>query len=192
MTSAPDSDPGDKSSRPGLWMAIAGVCAVAAVGLGVWAFTLKSDLDDAEATIARQTQQLASSRQRIEAQRQDAAKTEASEKAFGERAVARYRRVRAHLLKEEQSEANLAQQVKTEAAQLQQARSQTASADTAEERAAAQLRQARRESRLAAACARGSVAAFNEFFNASDADAGANAALRKLEQLQDDCEAALQ
>ena len=57
-----------KDARPTVWIAIAAVCALAAIGLGIWAFTTKSDLDDANATIDSQEQQLASGRQTARAE----------------------------------------------------------------------------------------------------------------------------
>ena len=50
-------------ARPTAWIVIAVICALAAIGLGIWAFTTKSDLDDANATIAKQKKELASSQQ---------------------------------------------------------------------------------------------------------------------------------
>ena len=44
-------------------MIVSGVLALVAIGLGIWAFTTKSDLDDANATIDQQNQQRASEEQ---------------------------------------------------------------------------------------------------------------------------------
>lgn len=44
-------------------MIVSGVLALVAIGLGIWAFSTKSDLDDANATIDQQNQQRASEEQ---------------------------------------------------------------------------------------------------------------------------------
>ena len=49
---------------PTVWIVLTAVFALAAIGLGIWAFTTKSDLDDANATIDQQDQQLASERRK--------------------------------------------------------------------------------------------------------------------------------
>jgi chromosome segregation ATPase len=163
---------------------VAAVFLLVAIGLGIWGLSTKSDLDDAQATISEQQRELAAGRQR-------AAEQEASEKAFGERAERAYRAVRARLISARREESDLKGQIDQETAQLQQARRQVAAADNATARADAQLKQANEETDVAAACARGTVDAVNRFFDATSARAGANAALRRLEDLQPKCEAAV-
>lgn len=59
-------------------MIVAGVLALVAIGLGIWAFTTKSDLDDANAQIDELNRQGSSERQAAQSE-------EARLQAFGER-----------------------------------------------------------------------------------------------------------
>jgi chromosome segregation ATPase len=172
------------AARPTLWIVIAAVCALAAIGLGIWAITTKSDLDDANAKLDKQQQQL-------QAQEASAATTESSERAFGAAEKARYRRVRRGLIRANREESDLNARIGTERAQLRQAQAELASANTVAERRQAQLNVLREQHDVAAACARGAVASINDMVDASTATAGARAALKKLESLQPDCQDAL-
>jgi hypothetical protein len=178
-------DSQSQGGRPTLWIALTAIFALAAIGFAIWAFTTKSDLDDAEATIDRQQQQLASLEQR-------ASRREAAERAFGERAVRAYRRVRRRLLRARGEERRLHATINREAGELKQARQELDNAQSDAQREAAELRHARERGEVAAACARGTVDAINEFFDAASARAGANRAMRQLERLQNQCEAAVQ
>jgi hypothetical protein len=170
---------------PTVWIVLTAVFALAAIGLGIWAFTTKSDLDDANATIDQQEQQLASERRK-------AGQQEASEKAFGERAEAAYRRVRRRLLRARGEESNLRGTVEKEAKEYKQAQDDVAAADSQDEKEAAQLKAAREKTDVAGACARGTVDAINEFFGAVSARAGADRAMRELEKIQGRCQSAVQ
>ena len=50
----PQGDAG-KQKRPVVWMILAGVAIVAALGLGAWALLLNDDLNDTEAQLEAQT-----------------------------------------------------------------------------------------------------------------------------------------
>jgi hypothetical protein len=178
-------DSQSQAGRPTLWMALTAIFALAAIGFAIWAFTTKSDLDDAEATIDRQQQQLASEQQR-------ASRREAAERAFGERAERAYRRVRRRLLRARGEERNLHATIEKEVGELRQAQREVANAQSATQREAAELRHARARGEVAAACARGTVDAINKFFDAESAQTGANRAMRELERLQPRCESAVQ
>ena len=175
----------EQGKPPIVWIAVTVVLALAAVGLGIWAFTTNSDLDDANATIEQQRRQLASEQRR-------AGRREQAERAFGERAVRAYRRVRRRLLRARGEERNLRATINKEVGELDQARREVADAQSANAQQAAQLKQARERTDVAAACARGTIDAINEFFNAASARAGANRAMRELELLRPRCESALQ
>ena len=164
---------------------VAAVCALAAIGLGIWAFTTKSDLDDANATIERQKERLAS-------QSQTATAEEQRLQAFGSRERAAFRRVRRRLAGERAEASRLQQRVQAEAATLEQTRQEVANADSQEEREAAELKQAQAATRLAAACSESAVEALNKFFNAATVRAGANRAVAQLQSTQTECQQASQ
>jgi cell division protein FtsL len=171
-------DSQSQGGRPTLWIALTAIFALAAIGFAVWAFTTKSDLDDAEATIARQEQQ--------------ATRTEQAERAFGERAERAYRRVRRRLLRARGEERNLHATINKETGELRQAQREVTNAQSDAERDAAELKHARARTEVAAACARGTVDAIDKFFDAESAKAGANRAMRELERLQSSCQSAVQ
>ncbi len=171
-------------SRPTLWIGIAVVCALAAIGLGIWAFSTKSDLDDANAKIDKLEQQSTS-------QEAAAASTEANDLAKDVAEKARYRRVRRSLISTRRQKENLHRRIQIESGQLSEARTQLANANTVAERRRAQLNVAQQERDVAAACARNSVAAMADFFDASSATVGARAAVKKLQTAQPLCEQAL-
>ncbi len=163
-----------------MWMAIAGVLALVAVGLGIWAFTTKSDLDDANATIDRQKQQLASEEQTSQSE-------ETRLQAFGARERAAFRRVRRRFIREQAQARNLKATIEKESGELDQARDEASSAESQEEKDNAALKTAREEAQLSSACVQGAVSAIDRFFNAASARAGANAAVRELESIQEQC-----
>lgn len=165
-----------------VWI-VAAVCALAAIGLGIWAFTTKSDLDDANATIDRQRQQIASSKQM-------AAESETRLRAFGRRERAAYRRVRRRLVRERAVAAQLERKVENEAAQLEQARRDVANAQSENQREAARLKEQREAAQLAVACSQGAVDAMRHFFDAANPRRGANRAIAQLETIQSECRTA--
>jgi cell division protein FtsL len=181
-----------QGKSPTVWMVLTAVFALAAVGLGIWAITTNSDLDDAEATIEQQRRQLASGERRLETEERRSARVEQAERAFGRRAVRAYRRVRRRLVRARGEERELRVTIDKEAGELNQARREVANAESAEAREAASLQHARERADVAAACARGTLDAIDEFFNAASAEAGANRAMRELERLRPRCESALQ
>jgi cell division protein FtsL len=178
-------DSQSQGGRPTVWIALTAVFALAAIGFAIWAFTTKSDLDDAEATIDQQNQQLASAERR-------ASRREQAERAFGERAERAYRRVRRRLLRARGEERNLHATINKETGELRQAQREVANAQSDAERDAAELKHARARTEVAAACARGTVDAIDKFFDAESATAGANRAMRELERLQSSCQSAVQ
>ncbi len=170
-------------ARPTAWIVIAVICALAAIGLGIWAFTTKSDLDDANATIAKQKKALASSQQAATAEEQQLS-------SFGRRERAAYRRVRRGLIRENAKAAGLQKRIKDEAAQLQQARTDVANAQGQSEKEGALLKQAQSKARLATACSASSIDALNRFFDATTTRQGARAAVAQLESTQQECKTA--
>jgi hypothetical protein len=164
-------------------MVVAGVCAVAAIGFAVWAFTTKSDLDDANATIDRQREALSAARRTARAQEQRLG-------AFGRRERAAYRRVRGRLVREDADAADLQKRVKTEASQLEQARTDVSNARSQDEKDAARLKQEGARARLAIACSASAVDALQRFFDSASAREGARKAVAQLRATQQECQSA--
>jgi hypothetical protein len=177
--------------RPTVWMAIAGVCAVVAIGLGIWGLSTKSDLDDANATIEQRDAQLAQEQSQLSGEERSAAATEAKEQAFGQQARQRYQAVRGRFVSEQKRADQLRSDITRESQQLTAARDAAADAQGQDEQLRARLKQAREQHDLAGACARGSLSAIDEFFDADDAKSGADKAISRLEDLQDECQAAV-
>jgi cell division protein FtsL len=177
------------AARPIAWIVATAIFAIATVGLGIYALTTKSDLDDSDTTVARQNKELAAARRQLAGQEQKAASTEAKETAFGRRAERAYRRVRRRLISAKREDVNLEGQISREVSELRSARAQI-EADSATEKADAQLKASQQETDVAAACARGTLDSINKFFGAASATVGANRAMRQLERLQPLCQKA--
>lgn len=169
-----------RDSSATVWMAAAAVLLLAAIGLAVYAFTTKSDLDDANATIDNQKQQRAS-------QEQTAQSEEARLAAFGKRERAAFRRVKRRFIREEGQERRLRGTINKEAAELEQSRNEASAAEGQGQKDKAALAVARQEAQLAAVCVQGAVSAIDRFFSAATARAGANAAVAELQSIQDQC-----
>jgi hypothetical protein len=166
-------------------MIIAGVLALVAIGLAIWAFTTKSDLDDANAQIDDLNQQQTS-------QQQTARAEEERLRAFGERERAAFQRVKRRFIREEAQARNLRATITKEASDLDAARNEASAAESADQKAKAALSSARQQAQLASVCVQGAVNALDKFFNAASAKAGANAAVAELESIQDQCNKANQ
>lgn len=154
-------------------MIISGILALVAIALGVWAFTSNSSLNDsdsdleaANATIAKQKRQLAS-------QEQTAQTEEARLQAFGTRERAAFRRVKRRFIQEKTQEGRLKGTIDKEAADLDQARNEASSAESQDQRAKAALTVAQQKAQLSAVCVQGAVAAIDRFFSAASAKTNA-------------------
>lgn len=173
----------DTQQRPTTWIVISAVLALVAIGLGIWAFTTKSDLDDANA-------QLDSQKQRLAAQQGAATSEEQRLEALGARERAAFRRVQRRFVSEEDLAKGLRGKISQEASQLQQTSSNLSSAEGQEQRDEAALKQAKQTSSLASACMQGAVSALNKFYNAANSRQGGRAAVAELEAIQNDCQSA--
>lgn len=161
-------------------MVISGVLALVAIGLGIWAFTTKSDLDDAN-------DQLDAQRQAQTSEQQAAASEQERLTAFGDRERAAFQRVKRRFIREEAQARNLKATIQKESSDLDAARNQASAAEGEDQKAAAELKTARQQAQLASVCVQGAVNALDKFFNAASAKAGANAAVAELESIQDQC-----
>jgi hypothetical protein len=161
-------------------MIIAGVLALVAIGLGIWAFTTKSDLDDAN-------DQLDAQKQAQTSQQQAAQSDEQRLTAFGDRERAAFRRVKRDFIREEAQARNLKATIQKEGSDLDAARNQASAAESEDQKAAAELKTAQQRAQLASVCVQGAVNAIDKFFNAASAKAGANAAVAELQSIQSQC-----
>lgn len=179
-----------EDGSPTLWMGLTALFAVVAIGLGIWAFSLRSDRDDAQKTVDSQKAQLAS-------QEQGASKEETGLSDEDKQTRAAYLRVRRNLISADRRDTDFKAEVDRQAAELSKAQDDVKSADTADDKAAAQLREARKARELSVACAQGTVDIIDGFLDATAAGAGGNAgpgakaAMKKLEQLEPGCKQAL-
>jgi hypothetical protein len=164
-------------------MIISGVLALVAIGLAIWAFTTKSDLDDANAELDATQQERASEQQTAQSEEQRLT-------AFGDRERAAFRRVKRRFIREEAQARRLRATIEKESSELDQARNQASAAESGEQKEAAELKAARQQAQLASVCVQGAVNALDKFFNAASAKAGANAAVAELESIQDQCKKA--
>lgn len=173
-----------KAERPTLWMAIGGVATVIAVVAIVWALTLRSDRDEAQASAERAQAAVVAERGQLSDGERRAAAQEAKEQAFGEQALRRFRAVRGKFVKERSRADDLVADVDQETRELTQAQG-------AEQSVRGQLAAVQARADLAGACARGVVAVMDKFFEAEDVQRASDRALSHLEQLQDKCREAV-
>lgn len=176
-----------KRPAPTVWIVTAGVCAALAIGFAIWAFTLKSDRDDTQSQLTAAQSETAREQSALSEEERSAAETEAKEKAFGTKFKNRYNAVRDRFIAEEKQADDLKDEVAREKQELAQAQSAEKQAQGQDASLQAQLKTADSRLDLAAACARGSVAALDEFLAAPTVRAGADKALKRLEDLQDQC-----
>ena len=166
------------------WVVATIVFALAAIGLGIWAFTLQSDVDDKDAQIAAQRQQL-EQQQDAAGQLQQAAGGLAEDLQQGMSALG-------DELDQLQGAADASQEQTQEA--IEQAEQAAADASDRAEAAEDDVEQARAEADEASAraetleaCARGYLSAIAGAFDAESIDAGIDAARTEFEALSGSC-----
>lgn len=188
----PPDGPGSESrgSSATVWMAAAAVLVLAAIALAVYAFTAKSDLDDANATLDRANAAIARQDRQLAREERGAGSEEASLRGFGERERAAFRRVRRRFVRAEAKAAALKKTIDKESAELDRARSRASSAEGQEQREQTALNAAQQETQLSQACVQGAVVAIDRYFNASTARAGRSGVVKELESIQEQCKSA--
>jgi hypothetical protein len=172
------------SARPWLWIGLTAFFALLAIALGIWGFSKKSDLDDARADEAQLRRQLGDAQETAE-------QTETQQQTVEAKTKRAYRKVRRRFVREKQRTAAFRRDIRTQRRELAQARQQVANATTDDERRAARLKAANEQADVAAACARGALDSIDRFFEATDPDKGANAAVASLQDLQGQCQDAV-
>ena len=171
------------------WVIATVVLAVAAVGLGVWAFSLKSDNDDKDAKIASQQQQL--DQQQTTAADAAGKLKDAASGIAGDAQQAlqdlgtQLDQVQGTATATQQDVDQAINDAQTAAADAK-ARVQKAGND-ALEKAQAQADEASARADEAAACARGYLSAIGSVFDAESITAGVEQAKTDIQGLQGSC-----
>ena len=170
------------------WIIATVVLLVAVVGVGAYALSLRSDVDDKDAKIAAQQQQL-EEQQGVADDVQDAAAglAEDAQQAFGELG---------DQIDEIESQAEATQEETEQAiadaeqaAEDAQARAESAQDDV--EEADARADEAEAQAQAAGACARGYLAAIGGAFDAGSVSEGVSQAMSDIEELNASCRDAL-
>jgi hypothetical protein len=197
----PPAQPSTAHGRPTGWIVATVVCALAAIGLLVWALVINSDLSDKKAALSKS--QRTASRQRATIARQNAAISSQTQQsrarvAAGQRLVARAKRTYAHIRAQFITAARAAVTLNL---QLAQAETKLAQANTnlmkARQTAAgpaqtaavksAQITLAQARADLTAVCARELVDAMRRIFSSPTTETGVNAQVARLQGLQATC-----
>jgi len=174
---AAGSDPAKKAK---IWMIVAIVLGLIAIGLAIWAVTTNSDLDDANAKVKTQQAAIANADSDVKAEEKNAEKIEAAE-------LAEYKRTR-HVLNK--SKKTVAQQQKNIAKQKQdvvQAQSDLDNANTENARLKAEVNLTKQQLQVAQACQSGTISAIDSVFSAPNAKAGIARLNNDLADLSKDC-----
>jgi chromosome segregation ATPase len=166
------------------WIIATVVLVLAVVGLGVYALSLRSDIDDKDAQIASQQQQL-EEQEGVADDVQDAAAglAEDAQQALGELGD-RIDEIESQAAAS-QEETQAAIESAEQAAAAGKARADSAQDDVAEANARADEAQA--QSDAVAACARGYLSAIGGVFDASSLSAGVTEAMGDIEELNASC-----
>jgi chromosome segregation ATPase len=166
------------------WIIATVVLAVAVVGLGAYAVSLRSDIDDKDAQIASQQQQL-EEQQGVAGDVQDAAASlaENTQQAFGQLGEQLDQIESAASATQEETQAAIenAEQAAADAKE----RADSAQDDVAAAEARADEAEAQAEA--AGACARGYVQAIGGAFDAGSVEEGVSQAMTDIEALNASC-----
>lgn len=182
MTSDPTAEKPQHPTRK--WIIATVVLVVAVVGLGVYVFSLRSDVDDKDAQIASQQQQL-EEQQGVADDVEDAAASlaEDAQQALGELGdrIDEIESQAAASQEETQAAIESAEQAAADAAE----RADSAQDDVAAANARADEAQAQADA--VTACAKGYLSAIGGVFDASSLSAGVTEALGDIEELNASC-----
>ncbi len=185
-TTTDPTTPDGKRPRRGWWMLVVAGLVIALVGVGAWALSLRSDVEDRDATIAAQQQQIEEEQQGVAADVREAAE------GFADDARQTLSGLGAQL-DEIQAGAELTQQDAQAAIARAQGAADDARARVDEasgelDRARAEADAARAHAEALAACARGYLSAISAAFDAdSSLQDGVAQARREVEALSGSC-----
>ena len=157
--------------RPTLWIGLTVLCALVAVGLGIWAFSAQSDADDAEAKLSAQQQESAPASPPAEAD----AETQKS-----------YEEAKAELGETTEDIDQLEKELDQAVAAAEKAEQERADAGNALDKATAELEAVRARGEVRRTCLRGTLHALDAAFSSG----GLDAAAKELERLSGQCGAA--
>jgi Skp family chaperone for outer membrane proteins len=158
----------DARRRPTGWIVLAGVLALAVVGLAIWAFSAQSDADDAQATLDAQTSTTETTPQ----------PTEADAEAQQE-----FEQVQEDLGATTESLDQIEQDLDQAAAKVDEAEQAQGEATGALDTAKAAAESARAQSELTQTCLRGTLNAVGAAFESG----GLEAAVQELQKLSGSC-----
>jgi septal ring factor EnvC (AmiA/AmiB activator) len=155
--------------RPTLWIALAAIFGLAAIGLGIWAFSTKSDLDTANDTIA-------------------------SQKKVDKATLAKARKTQSQLSGQIKAEDVKAKALKGEADRreknLKTAQANVASATSAADKADAELKVATAQQEAATTCAKAALSGLGDLLGSSSPKSAIKSATEKLAASQTACNSA--
>lgn len=165
---APGADDGyEKKFKVAVGLAV--VLGLVAIGLGIWGYSTKSDLDDANAK---------------------AAEVESKDTSSIDDLQAQYEKVKGALSNRDVEVDDLEAEIKKQSAELEQAKTATANANSEEEREQAQADQLQKQLQLATTCAQGAVSAIGKLLDEQAAGTGTSGTIDKLSSLREECAAA--
>ena len=183
---------GDREAAPGhsrrRWIVATVVCAVAAVGLGAWAFSLNSDVDDKNAQIAAQQDQLNDQQGLADRAREAAGNLSGGvQAAFAElgKEIDELQGAAAASEEESQEAIQKAEQTADDAAE----RADQASDEV--DKAEAEADEAKANADAAGACLQGYLAALGGVFDAGSLSDGVAKAKSDIQQLSGSCQGVL-
>ena len=179
QTATPDAPPrpGDDTphKRPWGWIAVAGFLAAGVIGIGIYAMNLNSDLDDANAQVASQQEQI------DQAQDTGGAVVAAARSAYDDLSAQ---------LGATQEDAD--QAIEQASAALDQAEQAAADAKGTADELQTEVDAAQAKAETAATCAQSFLSAFSGVFGGETLKAGVEATVAELQALQPQCAPALQ
>jgi chromosome segregation ATPase len=186
VTTQPPQGPDEHPARK--WIIATVVLLVAVVGVGAYALSLRSDVEDKDAQIASQQQQL-EQQQGVADDAQDAAASLAEDAqqalgALGEQID----RIKSQA---EQSQEETQQAIEDAEQAAQEAEQRADSAQDEVEEADARADEAEAQAQAAGACARGYLSAIGSAFDAASVDEGVSQAMSEIEALNSSCADAL-
>jgi hypothetical protein len=164
------------AGKPIVWIVIAAVAVLVAIGLGIWALTTKSDLDSADKTIKEQKAAIAV-----------AGGKEQAAVVVEDREIKDYERIRRRLVREKRTAAQQRREISTQKAQAQTAQNELNAATTRDARLVAEANLLKEQLDVAQACTNGTISAIDNVFSATSATAGVKRLNSDLNALSADC-----